>query len=166
VCYLLSTYPQVIEVTSSTGKFLPSFDRWVYNTNPMLYNLSGVVGLKTGTTNKAGSCLVSAISVNSGSGNHIIVSIELGAEDIITRNNVSQAMLIYGSRVYKNGGASSIPEYDPALTDNTADDLNFTAIKEEIPETADELARLIVWTARNHLPTPEPELIDIPEGSE
>lgn len=166
VCYLLSTYPQVIEVTSSTGKFLPSFDRWVYNTNPMLYNLSGVVGLKTGTTNKAGSCLVSAISVNSGSGNHIIVSIELGAEDIITRNNVSQAMLIYGSRVYKNGVASSIPEYDPALTDNTADNLNFTAIKEGIPETADELARLIVWTARNHLPTPEPELIDIPEGSE
>ena len=75
-------------------------------------------------------------------------------------------MLIYGSRVYKNGGASSIPEYDPALTDSTADDLNFTAIKEGIPETADELARLIVWTARNHLPTPEPELIDIPEGSE
>ncbi len=165
VCYLLSTYPQVIEVTSSTGKYLPSFDRSVYNTNPMLYNLNNAIGLKTGTTNKAGSCLVSAVAVNTGSGNHIIVSIELGAEDIITRNNVSQAMLIYGTRVYKNGGASSIPEYDPEL-ENTAENDLYTAVSEGVPETADELARLIVWTARNYLPLPEPELVDAPEGSE
>ncbi len=168
VCYLLSTYPQVTEITSSTGKFLPSLDRWVYNTNPMLYNLSGVVGLKTGTTNKAGSCLVSAISVSGDKGRHTIVSIELGAEDIITRNNVSQTMLTYGARVYKNGGASSIPVTDSESESSTAvskDDL-IVPLTEEIPETADELARLIVWTARNHLPLPEPELIDAPEGAE
>ncbi len=166
VCYLLSTYPQVTEVTSSTGKYLPSFDRSVYNTNPMLYNLSNAVGLKTGTTNKAGSCLVSAVAVNNGNGIHTIVSIELGAEDIITRNNVSQAMLAYGTRVYKNGGASSIPEYDPEQSENTAEDDLYTSVIDGIPENADELARLVVWTARNYLPIPQPEPIDAPEGSE
>ncbi len=168
VCYLLSTYPQVTDITSSTGKYLPSLDRSVYNTNPMLYNMSGCVGLKTGTTNKAGSCLVSAVSVNGDKGRHTIVSIELGAEDIITRNNVSQTMLTYGSRVYKNGGASSIPDTDSESESSTAvskEDL-IVPLTEDIPETADELARLIVWTARNHLPLPEPELIDAPEGAE
>jgi D-alanyl-D-alanine carboxypeptidase len=161
VCYLLSVYPQVTEITSTTGKTLPSFNRNVYNTNPMLYNIPGCVGLKTGTTNKAGCCLVSAVEVNGGNGIHTIVCIELGAEDIITRNNVSQTMLTYGKSVYKNGGASSIPEYIPS-EENTANDL-YIPVTGETPENADELARLVVWTARNYLPIPEPELIDFSE---
>ena len=158
VCYILSTYPQVTEITSSAAKYLPSFDRTVYNTNPMLRNMPGCIGLKTGTTNKAGCCLVSAVAVTRADGVHTVVSVELGAEDIIMRNNISQTMLTYGEQVCKNGGASSIPDTDPAK-ENTADDI-ITCLSEGVPETPDELARLIVWTARNYLPVPAPEDLD------
>ena len=162
VCYLMSRYPQVTDITSCTYKTLPSFGRTVYNTNPMLYNVPGCIGFKTGTTNKAGACLVSAVSVSGDNGIHTICCIELGAEDIVTRNNVSQLMLTYGKNVYKNGGASSIPEYNEG-EENTAEDL-FVPVTGALPESGDELARLLIWSVRNNLPIPEPELIELPEG--
>ena len=38
----------------------PPFDRWLVNTNKLLKNCEGVVGVKTGFTDKAKRCLVSA----------------------------------------------------------------------------------------------------------
>ncbi|MCR4617832.1 MAG: serine hydrolase [Lachnospiraceae bacterium] len=161
VCYLISTYPQITDITSTTAKYLPSFDRTVYNTNSMLYNVPGCIGLKTGTTNKAGCCLVSAIASTGDNGTHTICCIELGAEDIVTRNNVTQTMLSYGDSVFKNGGASSIQTSEGAETIDPED--LYIPVTGSVPENADELARLIVWTAKNHMPIPEPDLVNIPE---
>lgn len=38
----------------------PPFDRWLKNTNKLLKNCDGVIGVKTGFTDEAGRCLVSA----------------------------------------------------------------------------------------------------------
>ena len=38
----------------------PPFNRWLYNNNRLLYMYSGAIGVKTGFTDNAGRCLVSA----------------------------------------------------------------------------------------------------------
>ena len=42
----------------------PPYDRWLVNTNKLLTSLDGVIGVKTGFTDKAGRCLVSACERN------------------------------------------------------------------------------------------------------
>lgn len=42
----------------------PPYDRWLVNTNKLLSSLDGVIGVKTGFTDKAGRCLVSACERN------------------------------------------------------------------------------------------------------
>lgn len=42
----------------------PPYDRWLTNTNKLLTSLDGVIGVKTGFTDKAGRCLVSACERN------------------------------------------------------------------------------------------------------
>ncbi|MBQ9438970.1 MAG: D-alanyl-D-alanine carboxypeptidase [Lachnospiraceae bacterium] len=104
VSHLLNEYPQVTEITSTKEMRLPTFDRTVNNTNPLLYNMPNVVGLKTGTTNASGASLVSAAEMADTTGRkHIIVAIEYGAEDASARNTVSQILLRYGCQVFQSG---------------------------------------------------------------
>ena len=42
----------------------PPYDRWLTNTNKLLKNCHGVIGVKTGFTDKAGRCLVSCCERN------------------------------------------------------------------------------------------------------
>lgn len=161
-CYIFSVYPEITEITSSTSKSLSSFGRTVYNTNSMLYNMNGVVGLKTGTTNKAGCCLVSALAVNNGSGNHYIVAVELGAEDIVMRNCVSKTLLTMGRQIYNAGGVSSLDGYASSAAAGQGGSEN-AAVTDEIPDNPEALARLVVWTVRNYLEIPEADNIEVPE---
>ena len=61
------------KISSKYGKTMPktnkSGERYLYNTNPLLndysyYHYPGAVGLKTGTTDKAGTCLISSATKN------------------------------------------------------------------------------------------------------
>ncbi|MBP5198317.1 MAG: D-alanyl-D-alanine carboxypeptidase [Lachnospiraceae bacterium] len=133
--YLLSVYPRITEITACSEKYLESMSRTVMNSNPMLKNVDDVVGLKTGTTNKAGSCLVSAKKVSVNSENRYIVAIVLGAEDGAFRNNVSQTLLSYGTKVLQAG--------DGGLLDG-ASHIDGGAESKKIPRDAESLARLIV----------------------
>lgn len=97
VCYLLRAYPEVTQITALKTAELASLKTGVYNTNPLLYNLPGVVGLKTGTTNMSGACLVTAMEAPDAEGRtHMLVSIEFGAEDSVARNTLSEELLRYG----------------------------------------------------------------------
>ncbi|MDE7285915.1 MAG: D-alanyl-D-alanine carboxypeptidase, partial [Lachnospiraceae bacterium] len=89
VSYLLKVYPQVTDITSLKDATLESLDVEVRNTNPLLHNLSGVTGLKTGTTNKAGACLVTSMVVDDGVVEHDLVVIVLGTENSIERGRIS-----------------------------------------------------------------------------
>lgn len=115
VSSLLKVYPQITEITSLERVTLESLDLEVRNTNPLLRNLSGVTGLKTGTTNKAGACLVTSLAADDGNIEHDLAVIVLGAEDSIERGRVSGILARYALQVFYGGaengetGASGEP---------------------------------------------------------
>ena len=100
VSYLLRVYPQITDITSMEEATLESLDLEVRNTNPLLRNLPEVTGLKTGTTNRAGACLVTSLTVNDGTGAHDLVVIVLGAEDSIERGRVSGLLARYALHAF------------------------------------------------------------------
>lgn len=119
--YILNAYPELTDITSKKKSKLESIGTEVSTTNAMLYNIDSAVGLKTGTTNRAGCCLVScAINDN---GEHII-AVEFGAESGTLRGQASQLLLLYG------------------LSYNGVSDLS-----DEIPTDCEGLLRLIVRKA-------------------
>ena len=100
VSYLLKVYPQVKDITSMESAVLESPDVEVRNTNPLLHNLPGVTGLKTGTTNKAGACLVTSLAADDGMMEHDLVVIVLGTEESIERGRVSGLLARYALQVF------------------------------------------------------------------
>ena len=82
----------------------------VRNTNPMLQNLSEVTGLKTGTTNKSGACLVTSLSANDGAIEHDLVVVVLGTEDSIERGRVSGILARYALQTFRTGIGQSESE--------------------------------------------------------
>lgn len=103
VSYLLKVYPQIREITSMEKATLESIDFEVNNTNPLLYNLSEATGLKTGTTNRAGACLVTSLTAGDGAAQHDLVVIVLGAEDSAERTRVSELLSRYALRTFETG---------------------------------------------------------------
>ena len=115
VSYILKVYPQITDITSLESAVLPSLGLEVRNTNPILHNLPGVTGLKTGTTNKAGACLVTSLTVDGGDMEHDLAVIVLGTEDSIERGRVSELLARYARQTFyagvekSEGGASARP---------------------------------------------------------
>lgn len=103
VSYILKVYPQVTDTTSRKTATLESIGVQVRNTNPLLHNMSEVNGLKTGTTNKAGACLVTSMSVNDGVMDHDLVVIVLGTENSTERGRVSALMAKYALHAFYTG---------------------------------------------------------------
>ncbi len=103
VSYLLKVYPQITDITSLEKATLESLDLEVRNTNPLLHNMPEVTGLKTGTTNKAGACLVTSLVADDGVMNHDLVVIVLGTEDSIERGRVSGLLARYALQVFYTG---------------------------------------------------------------
>jgi len=115
VRYILRTYPDITRITSLKTVRLESFDITIANTNTLLYNLPGVVGLKTGTTNMSGACLVTAMEAQAPNGEtHMLVSIEFGAEDGTVRTTLSEEMLRYGAQVLREQPDLSVGSAVPA----------------------------------------------------
>ena len=133
--YLLKVYPQVTYVTSLEEAVLESLELEVHNTNPLLYNMPEVTGLKTGTTNKAGACLVTSLTADDGSMKHDLVVIVLGTEDSIERARVSGLLARYALRAFDTG----IEEVESEASDQTQGNL---------PTHAEAAVDQIIQTAR------------------
>ena len=103
VSYILKVYPQVTDITTLKRAGLQSIALEVRNTNPLLYNLPGVTGLKTGTTNKAGACLVTSLTADDGDMEHELVVIVLGTENSIERGRVSELLARYALQAFETG---------------------------------------------------------------
>ena len=97
--YILKTYPQIKEVTSLKDASLNSINAYVKNTNEILYNMPEINGLKTGTTNRAGCCLVTSLTVNDGASDHDLVVVLLGAENNRARFTISELLAYYAKNV-------------------------------------------------------------------
>ncbi len=103
VSYLLNVYPQITDITSLKEATLDSLDFEVRNTNPLLRNLPEATGLKTGTTNRAGACLVTSLTADDGTMEHDLVVIVFGAEDSIERGRVSGLLARYALNTFDSG---------------------------------------------------------------
>lgn len=101
--YLLKVYPQITDITSMKEAKLESLDLEVKNTNPLLHNLPEVTGLKTGTTNRAGACLVTSLTADDGTTEHDLVVIVLGTEDSVERGRVSALLAKYALQIFNTG---------------------------------------------------------------
>ncbi len=103
VSHLLKVYPQITDMTSLEKATLESLDLEVRNTNPLLQNLPQVTGLKTGTTNKAGACLVTTLTADDGTMEHDLVVVVLGTEDSMERGRVSGLLARYALDAFDTG---------------------------------------------------------------
>lgn len=125
VSYLLKVYPQVTDITSLESATLQTLDLEVRNTNPLLHNLPEVTGLKTGTTNKSGACLVTSLSADDGNMKHNLAVIVLGTEDSIERGRVSELLAKYAMQTFHTGieetQVEMIPENLPTNAEAAVD---------------------------------------------
>ena len=135
VSYLLRVYPQVTDITSMEKATLESLGLEISNTNPLLRNLPEVTGLKTGTTNKAGACLVTSLTADDGNGEHDLVVIALGTEDSIERGRVSGLLARYALNTFYTG----VEEPATGVTAQNSGDL---------PTHAEAAVDLIIRTAK------------------
>ena len=103
--HILNTYPQVKEITSQKTARMPTLNKDLKNTNGLLYNMPEVNGLKTGTTDRSGACLVTSLTVPAGDGNHDLIVVALGAENSQARLRVSELMARYGKNVIEGKAA-------------------------------------------------------------
>lgn len=120
VSYLLKVYPQIKDITSMESAVLESLDLEVRNTNPLLRNLPEATGLKTGTTNRSGACLVTSLKADDGVMEHDLVVVVLGAEDSAERGRVSELLARYAMQAFygeaekaEGGAAEQTPETLP-----------------------------------------------------
>lgn len=99
VRHIMETYPQITEITSVKNVHLDALDATVKNTNPLLYNVPEVVGLKTGTTDMARNCLVALMRTEGRDGKvHNLVAIQFGAEDENVRITFSEQLIRYAKQ--------------------------------------------------------------------
>lgn len=112
VSHILKTYPEITGITSLPYAELPGLGTAVYNSNPLLYNLPGVVGLKTGTTNMSGACLVCLTEAADASGTpHRLVAIEFGAEDPTVRTTLTEELMRYGLQRLREDRPETAPAH-------------------------------------------------------
>lgn len=93
---ILRDYPEIQKITSKQLSHLPSLnDYWTANSNPLVFNMEGVTGLKTGSTNRAGYCLVATMPIEEDGEGHMIVLVLLGAETAEIRGQAAEILLRY-----------------------------------------------------------------------
>ncbi|MDE5699995.1 MAG: serine hydrolase [Lachnospiraceae bacterium] len=137
VSYLLKVYPQITDITSQKTATLQSLGLEVRNTNPLLHNLPEATGLKTGTTNKSGACLVTSLTADDGAMAHDLVVIVFGTEDSIERGRVSALLARYALQTFHTGA-----EKPQSPEDN--------AVPGSLPTNAEAAVDRILRTARKH----------------
>ena len=93
--FIVSKYPDLTNITSKKSAYIKSLDVTINNTNPLLFNMDDCYGLKTGTTNRAGCCLVSYCKYK----NHRLVSVVFGAESSQERGEKSFALMKYAKEM-------------------------------------------------------------------
>lgn len=100
VRYILSKYPDTVEITSQKELVVTERDFSKTATNPVLDLVEGVDGLKTGYTHKSGLCLVSTMPVTGSGQDFRLIAIIMGAQSHDDRINKTKELLEYGRDNY------------------------------------------------------------------
>lgn len=135
--YLLNQYPEVKDITSTKVYNMTSRKNLeIKNTNPLLHNMKEVTGLKTGTTNRAGACLMTSLHVSKQDGDHDLVVVMLGAETGQDRGRVSEVLARYAIRALQ--GEAMIYGGDLSVIDDV-----------EEPKSAEGIVSKVLEYVRN-----------------
>ena len=105
--YLLTRFPELTEITARQFVRLEKLKFTTANSNPLVFNMAGVNGLKTGSTNRAGYCVVASLPVTVGEETHTVVAIVLGAEAADLRGQCAEILLRYARNYYTEHGFGS-----------------------------------------------------------
>ena len=98
--YLLKNYPQITDTTRKQYATMKTLKYSTSNTNTLLFNISGVTGLKTGSTNRAGYCVTVSMPVTREGETHDIVLVLLGAETPELRGQAAEILLRWAKEYY------------------------------------------------------------------
>lgn len=96
VRHILSTYPEMLEVTKQPELVVTERNFSKAATNPILGIVEGADGLKTGYTDKAGLCLVSTMPVTGNGQDYRLIAIIMGSETAEERLEKTKTILDYG----------------------------------------------------------------------
>ena len=91
--YILEHFPQITEITSLQYSNMPTLNYTTANSNPLVFNMPGTSGLKTGSTDKAGYCLVASCPVTVDGEEHTMVAVVFGAETPGERGQAAEILL-------------------------------------------------------------------------
>ena len=100
--YILKTYPEILEYSAIREIKDSSRDIDEKSTIPLMDEIEGVDGLKTGTTNDAGYCLVTTIDMNKldSKDEFRAIGVVMGADQKDTRDMVMSDLIYYVSKYY------------------------------------------------------------------
>ena len=102
--YILKHYPRITAVTSLQYSNMPNLRYTTANSNPLVFNMAGVNGLKTGSTNRAGYCLVASLPLTIGKETHTLVALVYGAENPEERGQAAEILLRYAQNWCEENG--------------------------------------------------------------
>lgn len=102
VRYVLTKYPEILEITSQKELIVPERNFSKASTNPVLGVVAGVDGLKTGYTDKSGLCLVSTMPVTGSGQDFRLIAIIMGVQSHEDRISKTKELLEYGRNNYSS----------------------------------------------------------------
>ncbi len=132
--YIISRYPQILNITNKTEINIPERGYYKENTNPLLTEIPKVDGLKTGYTDKAGYCLISTLEIQKSKSNYQpfrIITITMGAKSMEDRKNYSKEILNYAIENYSRKLIISKDNINSNLYVNNAIDQNVEVYSKE-----------------------------------
>lgn len=95
---IIEKYPEVLEYAKTTVLEQPSRNFKKESTIPLVGEVEGVDGLKTGHTDEAGYCLVSTMRIKKGESEFRIISVLMGAKTKADRAQYMKDMLNYAKQ--------------------------------------------------------------------
>lgn len=100
--YILKTYPQILDYAAIREIKDPSRDIEKKSTIPLMDEIEGVDGLKTGTTDEAGFCLVTTVDMNKldSKDEFRAIGVVMGADQKDTRDLVMKDLIYYVSKYF------------------------------------------------------------------
>ena len=98
--YLLENCPQITGITGRQYSTMSTLKYSTANTNTLVFNLSGISGLKTGSTDRAGCCVAVSMPVTRGGETHDLVLVLLGAETAELRGQAAEILLRWARNYY------------------------------------------------------------------
>ncbi|WP_262122023.1 D-alanyl-D-alanine carboxypeptidase family protein [Anaerococcus sp. Marseille-Q5996] len=100
--HIIEKYPEILEYGSVREIVDPRRNINVESTVPLIGEIDGVDGLKTGTTDQAGACLISTTDMKKldSKDDFRTIGVVMGADQKDTRNSVMSDLIYYVSRYY------------------------------------------------------------------